>query len=260
MSVLETLEGLAATAASPSAEFAYIDESGNSGPISKGGTRTFTLGCVLVPLDHWTDRLDLMVECRRQVRELYGVKLRDELKANYLIGSRGPLKDANLGDGQRRDIYQRILRTTALVSSGTFAVVIDKERSAGDPTERAWEYLLQRLRIRSSSHSRPILVVPDDGDEARVRTHHRRFRRHSIAPGGKSVTAPYLIEDPIVRNSEDSYFVQAADLAAYAAFRRIQPPTRRAASVCSARMWTELTGKWMTEVTNGRSDAIVHYP
>ncbi|WP_402373834.1 DUF3800 domain-containing protein [Isoptericola rhizosphaerae] len=262
MSVISTFGALQASDRSPSAEFAYIDESGDVGPTTKGGTRTFTLGCVLVPLDQWTDRLGILTEARRDIRRIYGVRLRDELKANYLIRGRGPLSEMRLGDGQRRDIYQRLLRATAVAASGTFAVIIDKEhgRYAGDAHERAWEYLFQRLRMRSRTQRHPIIVVHDDGENAAVRKHHRRFRRHSWAPGGHSVDAPLLVEDPVVRDSALSYFVQSADLAAYAAFRRFQPPGRKVASVCNERMWSELAGIHRIEVSRSNTHGIVVYP
>ncbi|MGW8565708.1 DUF3800 domain-containing protein [Isoptericola sp. NPDC055881] len=262
MSVLGTIGAMQGSDRRPTAEFAYIDESGNVGPVAKGGTRTFTLGCVLVPIDQWTDRLGVLTEARRDIRRIYGVKLRDELKANYLIRARGPLSDMKLGDGQRRDIYQRLLRATAVAASGAFAVVIDKEHSrySDDAHERSWEYLLQRLRMRSREYGHPIILVHDDGENAAVRKHHRRFRRHSWAPGGHSVASPLLVEDPVVRDSAFSYFIQSADLTAYAAFRRFQPPGRSVASVCNERMWSELAAIHRTEVSRANADGIVVYP
>lgn len=263
MSLLPVVQELVAASANPVAEFAYIDESGNTGDPKKGGTRTYTLGCLLVPMDRWTDRLDVMVEARRAIAKRYGVRMGDELKANYLLRGRGPLQDLRLGDGQRRDIYQGLLGTANLVGSKTFAVVIDKEhpRMAGrDPFDPSWTYLLQRLRIRSENMGHPIIVVHDDGEAVKVRAVLRRFRRFSYAPGGRQVEARLLIEDPIPRASESSYFIQAADLIAYAAFRRIQPPPASRASVCSAAMWDKLEASWMREASRSRADGIVLYP
>ena len=48
MSTLGTLTDKSTSPSVPTAEFAYIDESGNTGSVLKGGTRTYTLGCVLL--------------------------------------------------------------------------------------------------------------------------------------------------------------------------------------------------------------------
>lgn len=262
MRVISSVDEILSGNDSPRAEFAYIDESGNTGPIARGGTRSFTLGCVLVPLDNWTDRLDVLVDSRREIKRDYGVRMRDELKANYLVHSRGPLKDLGLGDGQLRDMYRRSLVATNVASSGVFAVVIDKEHPRGvdDPAGLAWLYLFQRLRIRSAHRGYPIIVVHDDGDSERVRKILRRFRRFSFAPGGRPVTAPLLVEDPVARDSRMSYFVQCADLVAYAAFRRFQPPGKRSGSVCNERMWDVMHARWLTEVNTRSDDGIVVYP
>ena len=222
----ETILRILESGEAPRLEFAYVDESGDSGA---AGSQTYTLGCVLVPADEWTARLDLMIDMRRALKQAYGIRFRDELKANYLLRGRGPLASLNLGDGQRRDIYQRHLR-------------------------------LLRLRLRSESTGVPIVLVHDEGDADRVRKLHRAFRRHSWA-GSTSVTAPLLVEAPVPRRSDQSFFIQAADLLAYAAYRRVHPPTGRAAgSVCNETMWDELGPRVLTEVARDRVDGIVIWP
>ncbi|TCL77336.1 MULTISPECIES: DUF3800 domain-containing protein [unclassified Curtobacterium] len=245
-------------------EFAYVDETGDKGDpaVSPGATRTCTLGCVLVPGGDWTDRLDWLTGVRREIRDTYGILLRHELKANVLLRGRGDLRHLGLGGGQRRDVFRRSLGALSVVASGVFAIVIDKEARPMDyrPEDRAWTYLLQRLRIRSEQSGKPIILVHDAGDDATVRAIHRRFRRHSFAPGGSRVSAPLLVEDPVPRDSASSYFVQAADLVAYAGFRRFQAPGAKSGSVCDETMWDELRPVWRTEVTNARRDAIVVWP
>jgi hypothetical protein len=49
-----------------------------------------------------------------------------------------------------------------------------------------------------------------------------------------------FVDDPIQRRSHESYFVQLADLSAYAAFRNVFPPPVRAVQIVPQNMWLEL--------------------
>jgi hypothetical protein len=167
-------------------------------------------------------------------------------------------------NGQLRDIYQRHLRMLTMVSSGTFAVVVRKYEindKTTNPEERAWEYVLQRLRMRSQGTSAPIVVLHDESSRNKeIRTHLRRFRRHSFAPTGEHAEAPLIIEDPVPRDSQHSYFIQLADLCAYAATRKIIPPSERGRKVCSEEMWDEAGPARLSAVSKSRSDGIVVWP
>lgn len=57
-----------------------------------------------------------------------------------------------------------------------------------------------------------------------------------------------LIDDPVPRQSHQSYFVQLADLAAYAGFRRLHPAPARAVQIVPQLMWDELGGATLAAV------------
>lgn len=229
-----------------------------------GGSRTFGLGCVLVPMDEWTQRLDLLIEMRRDMRDRFGLRMRDEVKGEWLAGVKKHFRDLGMGDGQLRWVYQEHLRMLPVVSSGAFAVVFDKDaitKRDMDIEDLAWTYLLQRLRLRSIETDAPIVIVHDATSKARqiVRT-VRKARRHLWSGGRRSTEARMVIEDPTPRRSDESYFIQLADLVAYAAGRKIVPARGRGFSICSDRMWDEIGDARLTEVQPARGDGIVSWP
>jgi hypothetical protein len=68
---------------------AYVDESGNTGDPSAGGSLTYSLGCVLLYANSWPGAFDKLLDFRRRVRTTFGIPMRAEIKANYLLRNSG---------------------------------------------------------------------------------------------------------------------------------------------------------------------------
>jgi hypothetical protein len=248
---------------------AYIDESGNVGDVNRGGTLTFTLGCILVSAAVWPDVFDQIIDFRRYLRDVFGVPVRAEIKANYLIRNSGPFASLNLTEIKRHKIYRASLRLHEKLDLSTFAVVIKKDAMPDqtDPRLKAWEFMLQRLERFSTKSNVPVLVVHDEGESHLIRAWARKARRAGIAGsrfGTGILKRPFrgLIDDPVARNSAHSYFIQMADLSAYAAFRRLYEPSPKIALVVPKLMWHEI-GKARYAPANsisGGPTAIVSWP
>jgi hypothetical protein len=245
---------------------AYVDESGDIGP---KGSKTYTLGCVMLKHEVWLDRFDTLIRYRRHLRDRHGLPVRAELKANYLLQNNGPyLKEHPLSEEARFSIYRQTLRLVPKIGLDVFAVVIDKAKADAKYQNRpyediAWEWLMQRLERRATREKEHVLLVHDEGDAPTVRKIARKARRVGTAgtktSGVLSVPFQRLVDDPVPRDSRQSYFLQLADLAAYAAFRRLYPPPPRRVQIVPEGMWDELGAARFKVVTRGASPlAIVH--
>ena len=109
----------------------------------------------------------------------------------------------------------------------------------------------------------------DEGDAVTIRKRARKARRAGTAGsafGTGLLRVPFrnLLDDPVPRDSKQSYFVQLADLNAYAAFRKVFPPPSSRGIVVPARMWDFLGNAQFTVVRNtqrfGGPPAIVPGP
>ncbi|MGH7559329.1 MAG: DUF3800 domain-containing protein [Gemmatimonadota bacterium] len=222
--------------------FAYVDDS--------GGDKCFALGCVIIDVDRWADIFDSVIEFRRFLFRKYGLPVRAEVKANYLIRGSGPLRKLNLHDKTRRSIYRGLLQVQSKIGARSFGIVIRKkelqDRGKGeDPFDVAWEFLIQRFERTTTEDGRPLMVLHDEGDGDRIRKLVRKARRIGTAgshfgTGSLSVPARLVFEDPVPKDSRQSYFIQMADLVAYAAFRWIYPPPARTSVIVPQDMWDEL--------------------
>lgn len=207
----------------------------------------------MVEASAWTSTFDQLIAHRRWVKSRFGIPVRAEIKANYLLRNGGVLRGNPLNERARFSLYRSFLRLQPKLDLDVFAVVVDKAEAANKfsgarpASDVAWEYLLQRLERRAtkSNPKREIMVIHDEGDEVTVRKRARKARRAGTAGsafGSGMLKRPFthLIDDPVPRSSHQSYFLQLADLNAYAAFRRLYPPPKRPIQIVPQTMWDEL--------------------
>jgi len=249
---------------------AYVDESGSKGAVAAGGSMSFTLGCVLVRASQWADAFDGVIGYRRYLMKQFGLPVRAEIKANHLLRNGGAFRDLAMSESARHSVYRGLLRLQTKLALKAFGIVIRKEKldSARDPHDTAWDFLLQRLERLTTKQQTQVLLIHDEGDALVVRTLARRARRAGIAGsafGSGFVRSPFrgLVNDPVSRSSQQSYFLQLADLNAYAAFRRIFPPPAKPVQIVPELMWDELGDARLAEVnqrSGGPSPGIVAWP
>lgn len=135
-----------------------------------------------------------------------------------------------------------------------FAIFVDKRELAvrgrlSSTRELAWNSLFQRLS-KLHDHDRPgekspILLVHDEGEDLTIRKLARRARRYLTAgsaygTGPIRLSARWLLDDPVSRQSHHSLFIQCADLVAYAATKHLIPGGRRQTRVCPPSAWSQL--------------------
>lgn len=221
---------------------AYVDESGEPGKDSL----TYTLGCVFLSDRDWARSFDELISFRRRLRDKYSVPTTAEIKANFLIRKGGKLKDLKLNPNDRKMIYRAhfdVMQNLGCINA--FAVVVHKgpNYSNKELVEEAWVTLIQRLEATSRLNSyEPVLIIHDHGDDTMIRRIARWSRRRLTAgsvSGRNQLSHPFvqLIDDPMPKASDQSLFIQMADLVAYAAFRNLYVPGRSISNVVDQNMW-----------------------
>ena len=223
--------------------FAYVDESGDDGMLNSP-TPHFTLACVLVHEREWMKALDHLVAFRGYLKDQFGIKRNVELKASWIVQRKGAFKDSPLSPAARLRLMQsctRFMRKSGVFK--VFAVVIHKDtvqKRDSDPRDLAWTRALERLQAFAEDEDGRIHILPDEGHGYFIRRRLRQMRRHhyvgsAFGTGTLPATARRLIEDSSERKSDESYFIQIADLAAYAATRHQYP-----AAGARGGLWDEL--------------------
>lgn len=214
----------------------YVDESGDIG-LRASPSRYFVLSGFVVHELRWQSVLDSIIDFRRDIRNRYGLKLREEIHAAHFLQRPGLLQHI------RKDIRLRILREvidfeSAIPDVSIINVVVDKAGKAinYDVFDQAWTCLIQRFHNTISHRNFPGpqnpqdygLLVADRTDETKLRKLTRRMRRFNPVPSkigtqARQILLTTLVEDPVHRDSLHSYFVQLADVNAYFLYQKLNP-------------------------------------
>ncbi|MCH8967746.1 MAG: DUF3800 domain-containing protein [Planctomycetes bacterium] len=216
----------------------YVDESGDVG-MENSPTRYFALTGLVVHELRWREYLNQLIDFRRRMHEHFGLRLREELHSSQLITRPGALTRIKRHD--RLTIIRFFANELASMGDlNLINIVIDKQGKTTDCDvfEIAWRALIQRFEntLSHRNFSGPAnpddrgVLLPDHTDDKRLVQLLRRMRHFNPVPnqpqhgmGYRNLTLTKIIEDPNFRDSRHSYFIQAADLAAYLLYQFVAP-------------------------------------
>jgi len=226
----------------------------------------FLLATVVIRDESWLRTLDAWTDYRRWLRGNFAYRISKgtgrrtpvEVHASHFSTGAGEWYGKPYGLEARMRALRVGLRLIGR-HARVFAVAWEPNRVAADadPPEggiatHVWTVMLERLATHSNyDHGGDRVACFIDsgyGEQfARVVRRMRRYHRvGSIYGGSIPATAPMLIDDPSVRDSKQSPFVQMADMCAYAALRELRP------SAATGGLWAELgqgiirdVNKWM---------------
>ncbi len=216
----------------------YVDESGDCG-LKGSQTDYFVLAGLVVHERQWQPYLEQLIAFRRNIRQQFGLKLREELHASAMINKPGDL--ARIKRYDRLSVIRLFADALASMTDlNLICVVVDKRNKpfSYNVFDNAWKTLLQRFEntLLSGNFRGPQntddrgIVLPDHTDDKKLAQLLRRMRRYNPVPnrqgfglGYRNLTIQRIIEDPWFKDSEHSYFTQAVDLAAYLLYQHLAP-------------------------------------
>lgn len=217
----------------------YVDESGDAGMVNSP-TRYFVLTGIVVHELRWAPYLEQLISFRHRMRDTFGLRAREEFHAAGMLTKPGPLVRIKRQD--RLTMIRSFANELAnMPDLNIVNVVVDKQGAAPDdydPFAMAWKILTQRLdntmRYRNfrgpANQDERGMILADHTNDKKLMQLTRQMRRYNPIPnqpkfglGYRDMPISVLVDDPSFRNSAHSYFIQAADLAAFLLYQRIAP-------------------------------------
>jgi hypothetical protein len=203
---------------------AYYDEAGDDG-FPKYSSPFFVLTALYLHYMNWRPAFEQIQDFRRQLRLSHGFPVKTELHAKHFLLGKNPYAALKLPDQARIDIVGLFCDLVASLDVQIINVVIVKPRilkSDYAVLDTALKYSVQRIEndLKPAVNAQnKFLIITDEGRVGKMRKTTRRVQRINFIPskfGPSSYRSDIraLIEDPLPKNSGESYFIQLADLVA----------------------------------------------
>jgi hypothetical protein len=205
--------------------FAYIDE-------SKEQNSIFVYSALIVRGEKWASVFSTVKEFRKKLRDEHGIYQAYELHAWKFASGKGQVADRPLSKHQRADVFRDTL--TFISNCGKFRLFT----SINGNELYAFERLVNRINRTAQEHDEHVLLFCDEGQEVEFTRRIRKMRIHNPIPSNRgiwtegdtstrNIPVTRIVEDPIFKDSKDSYFIQLVDFCSYALLRMERPiPTR----------------------------------
>jgi len=237
---------------------AYYDESGDDG-YPKTSSPFFVLSVVYQHHLVWKENYERVKEFKRQIAKDFPFPFHEELHTREFLLNKNPYFFWAISDAERVNVIDLYCQLCAQLNLKIINVVIVKPRipegSEFNVLDTALTYSIQRIEndLNPEPQNR-FMVITDWGRVGKMRKTTRRVQKINFIPS-KFGSAPRrqeikrLIEDPLPKDSSESYFIQLADMAAcvvslYAVTRHGNGrfPSRMPASVDAQRIraWMEM--------------------
>jgi len=213
---------------------AYYDESGDDG-YPDYSSPLFTLSAIYLRYTYWKASYETIREARREMKARFGLPITWEIHTKQLLLNKRPYRALGLSDAERIKIVdnccQLLANLSALSAQAIKAinVCIVKPRIKNPNYEvlrTAVTYSVQRIEndLKPWDNSENLfMIITDSGRVGKMRKTTRRVQVFNPIPS-KYTDRPYrreiqgLIEDPLPKDSKESYFIQLSDVLAYVVY------------------------------------------
>ena len=203
---------------------AYYDETGDDG-YPKYSSPLFVLTAIYTHYLNWEEAYKCIQNFRRQLKIDFNFPVKTELHAKYFLLNKNPYRKLNLSEDDRILIIDLYCKLIAELDIKIINVLINKKKLTipkYSVLDKALTYSVQRIEndLRKIDPSKKFMIITDPGREGKMRKTTRRIQRINFIPS-KFNPESYrqeiksLIEDPLPKESKESYFIQLADLVSY---------------------------------------------
>lgn len=206
----------------------YYDESGDDG-FPSYSSPLFVLSAIYFDHLNWRELHNSIVRMRRSLKEKYGLPIKMEFHTKQFLLDKNPYRDLDIGKYQRIEIVSELCEFIGNLDVRIINILINKTKIKKidyDVLSTSLTYSVQRIENDIDPKKNPdikFLIITDEGRVGKMRSTTRAIQRINYIPsqfgtGSIRQEIQSLIEDPLPKDSKESFFIQMADLVAYVVY------------------------------------------
>ncbi len=203
---------------------AYYDETGDEG--LPGSSPLFALTAFYLHDSHWKDVFTEVKTFRSEIKQRYGLPISAEIHTKRFLLNKKEYRSFNISDDERVMIIDLFCELVAQLPVKIVNTVINKtiirNTATYDVLDNALTYSIQRIEndLNGLGASERFMIITDEGRLGKMQYIARKRQRINYIPsqyGPQSYRREIklLIEDPLPKNSLQSYFIQVSDMVSY---------------------------------------------
>jgi len=201
---------------------AYFDESGDDG-YPKYSSELFVLTSAYFHHQKWQEIFNSIKEFRKQLKQVFSIPIKLEFKAREFILNKNPYRDLNISNDNKKRVFNLIADFLGNTDVKFINIVINKKKIPGQEypvLENAMKFNIQRIENDLAIDPlNKFLIITDEGRVGKMRHTTRKIQRINIIPskfiGRYRKEIKLMIEDPLPKKSQESYFIQMCDFIAF---------------------------------------------
>lgn len=207
---------------------AYFDETGDDG-YPEFSSKVFVLTSCYIDHKRWQKNYQKLSKLKKELRDKYGLPIKIEIHTKKLLLNKNPYRHLELSNRKRLQICEDIAEFINELDIKSINVVIDKtkitkkrEKSYKNILDVSLRFNIQRIEndLRKRDLENKFLIITDEGRMKKMRQTARKIQRINYVPSlfskeGYRNEIRGLIEDPLPKNSNESYYIQVADFISF---------------------------------------------
>lgn len=198
----------------------YFDETGDDGA-NTSSSNQFVLTGVYMNADNWHSNFEKVRECRKLLKEKYGLHMSQEIHTKHLVRDKGLYRDYRWSNEQRRELLIDFTKCISGLDIKVVNTIIDKTKIKNEEypvLHNALTYSIQRIE-NDSEGKWHYLIITDEGRLAPMRKIARSKQRfnpiQSNFGGYSNKPIEGMVEDIMSKDSAESYFIQICDFLSF---------------------------------------------